>query len=236
MAQPAIAHPAAAATAPAVLDHRALPLPPEASVGRLPEQLQQIRRVQIRLAVWQRSLRPELSRWLAATVRRDAAPVQAAFDPQRPAPEAVGGLLLRSLEPAGVQASLFAHWHRDVLDLLQVARQIAPQSAVLRLRLQRLEDAGRPLFHVDGVPLRMLCAYVGAGAQWLPETALDRCRLGAGTNASVRDWSQVRTLASGEVAVLKGERYPGNAGRGLVHRSPPASAQSPRVVLAIDFG
>jgi hypothetical protein len=82
----------------------------------------------------------------------------------------------------------------------------------------------------------MLCAYVGAGAQWLPEAALDRSRLGTGTNASVRDWSAVRALAGGEVAVLKGERYPGNAGRGLVHRSPPASAQSPRVVLAIDFG
>jgi hypothetical protein len=186
--------------------------------------------------VWQRSLRPELSRWLAVAVRPDAQHLQASFDPQQPEPEAVGGFLLRSLNRADLPASLFAHWHRDVLHLLQITRRIAPQSVVLRLRLQRLEDAGCPLFHVDRVPLRMLCAYVGAGAQWLPEAALDRSRLGTGTNASVRDWSAVRALAGGEVAVLKGERYPGNAGRGLVHRSPPASAQSPRVVLAIDFG
>ncbi|WP_280109885.1 DUF1826 domain-containing protein [Azospirillum sp. B506] len=42
-------------------------------------------------------------------------------------------------------------------------------------------------------------------------------------------------MSAGDVALLKGEGWPGNRGRGLVHRSPPAAPSgAPRLLLCLD--
>lgn len=42
-------------------------------------------------------------------------------------------------------------------------------------------------------------------------------------------------MACGEVALMKGERWQGNEGRGLVHRSPALSAGQRRLILTLDW-
>lgn len=211
----------------------------EACIGSLPEYLLRIREPQRRLAIWERRIPAGISAWLSRDFRPQAGDCRGSLRPDDDAAAMLDALLKPAFEGNGVETSScasFQQWRRDLQDLIALAKRIAPQTPSVMVRLQRLEDAGCPLFHVDRVPLRLLCVYVGAGTEWLPEDAVDRSRLGTGSNASIRDWSAVQRIGRGHVAVMKGDRYPGNAGRGLVHRSPEASPTQPRVLLAIDFG
>lgn len=211
----------------------------EACIGSLPESLLRIREPQLRLAVWERRIPVGVVAWLARNVRPPDDTCRCSFPPSGDAGIALDALLEHVLVVEGCDlrsGAPFKQWRRDLLQLIALAKDIAPQTPRLMLRLQRLETVGCPLFHVDRVPLRLLCAYVGAGAEWLPEEALDRARLGSGGNAPVRDWSAVQRIGSGHVAVMKGDSYPGDLGRGLVHRSPQASPAEPRILVAIDFG
>ena len=213
-------------------------LPPEGGVctGALPESLLRIRQPHMRLAIWERRVPRRMTDWLKTGFFPAGGDLRCEIKPgQHPAV-----VLDASLMQTGAIAAPIEHrallWRRDVLDLISLAQRIAPQAVLMRLRLQRLEGCGCTLFHVDGVPLRLICTYFGAGTEWLPESAVDRACLGTGGNRSVRDWNAVRSLAPGEVAVMKGEAYPGNTGRGLVHRSPHASPAAPRILMALDFG
>ncbi|MCG8292852.1 MULTISPECIES: DUF1826 domain-containing protein [Pseudomonas] len=99
------------------------------------------------------------------------------------------------------------------------------------LRLRVLDSAMCPRFHVDHVPLRLLSSYAGAGSEWLEEAAIDRSRL-LGDQPSV---DNIRRLAVGDVALLKGEKWHGNEGAGLIHRSPQASSNERRLLLSLDW-
>lgn len=76
-----------------------------------------------------------------------------------------------------------------------------------------------PRFHVDHVPARLICTYAGPGSEWL----------------TAPDAVQVEQLSTGYVAVLKGERWLGNEGHGLVHRSPAVPAGQRRLMLTLDW-
>jgi hypothetical protein len=213
------------------------PLRPECCVGALAESLLRIREPHRRIAIWERRIPVAMETWLAHGFRAPDVDERCALPLEGSAAPALDALLARAVaETARERSAVYLRWRLDLLDLIALARRIAPQSVRLLLRLQRLEAVGCPLFHVDRVPLRMVCTYVGAGTEWLPESAVDRSMLGTGDNAAVRDWSAVQHLAAGHVAVMKGDSFRGNAGRGLVHRSPPASAEHPRLLVAIDFG
>jgi hypothetical protein len=130
-------------------------------------------------------------------------------------------------------ASSAKAWLDDLLHLIALARGLA-QGAALRVRIEtKANDACRP-FHADNVPLRLICTYRGPGTQWLADGAFDRAELGCAGKVFVRDWSAVRELSSGDVAVMKGLGFPGGCAAALVHRSPPAAAAQPRVVAVID--
>jgi G3E family GTPase len=65
---------------------------------------------------------------------------------------------------------------------------------------------------------------------------------GAGSNGKsdllsglIRSASDIEQLACGDVALLKGERWEGNANAGLVHRSPAVTAGTRRLLLTLDF-
>jgi len=59
--------------------------------------------------------------------------------------------------------------------------------------------------------------------------------LDAANRAIVPDAQAIRRASAGHVVLLKGELYPGNAGNGAVHRSPPiAEAGERRLVLTLD--
>lgn len=100
------------------------------------------------------------------------------------------------------------------------------------LRLRVLDKAMCPRFHVDHVPVRLITTYAGVGSQWLKEGAMDRSQLGQ-PNAEPR--APIEQLSSGDVALLKGEKWHGNEGFGLIHRSPQPDAGERRLILTLDW-
>jgi hypothetical protein len=100
-----------------------------------------------------------------------------------------------------------------------------------------------PRFHFDQVPCRLVTTYHGAATQWLPNYSVDRSKLGRGSNGQPDSASglyshepDIKQLSSGDVALLKGERWSGNENSGLVHRSPVTSPDETRLLLTLDFG
>lgn len=102
------------------------------------------------------------------------------------------------------------------------------------LRLRVLDKAMCPRFHVDHVPVRLITTYCGIGSQWLKEGAMDRRQLGS-AEAEPKDDSLIKQIASGEVALLKGEKWHGNEGFGLIHRSPQLVSGERRLILTLDW-
>lgn len=109
------------------------------------------------------------------------------------------------------------------------------------LRLATLNRAMCPRFHVDRVLCRLISTYSGVATEWLPHGAVDRSKLGLGSNGrSDRDSglfakeSDIQRLACGDVALLKGELWTGNDDAGLVHRSPAVPAGENRLLLTLD--
>jgi len=96
-------------------------------------------------------------------------------------------------------------------------------------------------FHTDYVALRLLCTYVGPGTEWLPEDSVCRPCLGEATPAGaeanahiVKAGHRTKQADTGDVLLLKGDSWPGNANRGAVHRSPSLGpGNPPRVVLTL---
>lgn len=110
------------------------------------------------------------------------------------------------------------------------------------LRLATLDRAMCPRFHVDMVPCRLVCTYHGVGSEWLPHDKVDRTKLGRGNNGLADEESgifqnpqDINQLKAGHVAILKGELWEGNAGAGLVHRSPQVPDGNNRLLLTLDF-
>ncbi len=102
------------------------------------------------------------------------------------------------------------------------------------LRLRVLDKAMCPRFHVDQVPLRLITTYAGVGSQWLHEGAIERTRLGD-PEAEPQEPSRIQQMVSGEVALFKGERWLGNEGHGIVHRSPQPAEGERRLILTLDW-
>lgn len=99
------------------------------------------------------------------------------------------------------------------------------------LRLRVLDSAMCPRFHVDHVPLRLITTYAGPASEWLEEGAVNRRRLAQ----EEVDPVSIRQLLCGDVALLKGEKWLGNEGAGLVHRSPSVDKGNRRLILTLDW-
>ena len=102
------------------------------------------------------------------------------------------------------------------------------------LRLRVLDTAMCPRFHVDHVPVRLITTYAGIGSQWLKEGEIDRRQLGK-PEAEPQNNSLIQQITSGEVALLKGEKWHGNEGFGLIHRSPQPAPGERRLILTLDW-
>ncbi|MDH4583983.1 DUF1826 domain-containing protein [Pseudomonas sp. BN415] len=102
------------------------------------------------------------------------------------------------------------------------------------LRLRRLDKPMCPRFHVDHVPLRLITTYAGAGSQWLREGEMVRSRLGDPAAEPVRVVDN-QQMAAGHVALFKGEKWQGNEGRGIIHRSPQDVPDKGRLLLTLDW-
>lgn len=93
------------------------------------------------------------------------------------------------------------------------------------------------LFHDDKNHLRLVCTFTGKGTEWLMNEDVHRAGLGTGTNAGHIEGRPIQRLRPYDIAIMKGDLYPGNAGNGLVHRSPPMGTtpeDEARIFLALD--
>ena len=102
------------------------------------------------------------------------------------------------------------------------------------LRVRVLDKAMCPRFHVDHVPVRLITTYSGIGSQWLKEGVMDRRQLGK-PKAEPTDDSLIEQITSGDVALFKGEKWHGNEGSGLIHRSPQPARGERRLILTLDW-
>lgn len=91
-------------------------------------------------------------------------------------------------------------------------------------RIEVLDRAMCPRFHVDRVAARLLCTYHGPGTEWL----------NPGCAPENPPTSAIHTLPAFAVALCKGTLWPNNPGGGLIHRSAAVAAGERRVLLALD--
>lgn len=133
-------------------------------------------------------------------------------------------------------ASLPAHpGRRDLLDDVRLCGELlCDLTGSLRFgaRIEVLDRAMCPRWHVDHVSLRLLVTWRGPATEWLDEDGFDRSLLGS--EDMPVDPARLRQAAAGDILLLKGERWPRNAGRGVIHRSPCVEGTAPRVVAAFD--
>lgn len=186
--------------------------------------LRTIRDPMISLAVWMRV--PPRGLRMVADALAARAPFSVAAE-DRPGPAA-------ATVTAGLPGSTGCGRTRLTADIARLARifaEIAGTTAV-RIRLDAIDGPACRLFHADHVGLRLLCTYAGPGTEWVPDHAVARAALGDNARAIPRK-AAIRRLPRFAVGLFKGEAFPGNAGRGIVHRSPPVRS-APRLLLCLD--
>ncbi|MBL7234394.1 DUF1826 domain-containing protein [Komagataeibacter oboediens] len=122
---------------------------------------------------------------------------------------------LGALLPAGTKALA-----EDALNLVRRYQRLSG-TAEIRFRLEKVRHDSCRRFHVDHVPLRLLCTYTGPGVQW-----------------KYADSETIYETPAGWITLLKGQLYPGWSTKGAVlHRSPPISDRPvpvTRLLLTLD--
>ncbi|MCH8497776.1 MAG: DUF1826 domain-containing protein [Marinobacter sp.] len=143
------------------------------------------------------------------------------------------GEKVTSMLPDWLQALPGAKAWCDDLQQLVDAYQCLFDPPAIGLRLHGLDDVMCPRFHVDRVPVRLVTTYVGPATDWIRHQ--DACRGDGHGPLPPQDEQVVRAMPTGAVALMKGEAWDGNEGRGLVHRSPSVPAGQRRLVLTLDW-
>jgi hypothetical protein len=93
----------------------------------------------------------------------------------------------------------------------------------LRLRLDVVQGDACRRFHVDNVPVRLLCTYRGRGTEY-------------GLARAAGDPEPVLRMAAGDAGLFRGLAWPGAPRPNIVHRSPPiADSGEVRLLLVLDL-
>jgi hypothetical protein len=130
--------------------------------------------------------------------------------------------------------------HELQADLEQLVRLYAnlTESKSIQVKLESFGDDHCERFHADWVPLRMICSYAGRGTEWLDDADVDRRLLGPAAgdlpdeiSGLMSQGACVGSMERFAVGLMKGELWPGNRGRGLIHRSPRIQGSNQRRVL-----
>ncbi len=204
------------------------PFEPQQLFGNEPSVLAQALHDGVNLAVWQRELSLELSAF-CQTVAANPAPLAESLvlDVTKDAATTLGSFATAYRGLDGYPAFIDdVTWLTDAFACLVGARRVG-------IRLRLLDKAMCPRFHVDHVPLRLITTYVGTGSHWLREGAMPRQRLGDPAAEPVQA-KMIEQLQTGAVALFKGEKWQGNEGAGIVHRSPPSDGRR-RLILTLDW-
>lgn len=101
------------------------------------------------------------------------------------------------------------------------------------VRIEVLDRAMCPRWHVDRVGLRLLSTWIGPATEWLDDAFADRRRLGS--DDVMTDPLGINRADAGDILLLKGESWPDNVGHGVIHRSPSLTSTHPlRIIVALD--
>jgi hypothetical protein len=205
---------------------------PRTIVSRDPADLAWIYEPEVNLCILERDIDPAVQRFTNTLLtQREALEIEQAIQGERlRIPE--------TLKPLPHSAA----WADDVNYLLDLFRDLFAAGRI-GFRTHILDKAMCPRFHVDRVPVRLICTYGGCGTEWLPEYAVDRSKLGPGacglpdeTSGIIRDPAAIQRLPAYAVGLLKGEKWEGNEGRGAVHRSPKPGGDRPkRLPMTLDW-
>lgn len=203
-----------------------MPSWPRQVLGDDPQVLAEVLQDDVNLAVWQRPLYPEVVAF-AESLQVQAVDLKQTLASQ--GERVLLGDLLGSFAACAGYAMFCAdvEWLAEAFACLTGAQRIG-------LRLRSLDRAMCPRFHVDHVPLRLVTTYAGPASEWLEEWAIDRARLGD-SQAEPRGRAQIRQMAAGDVGLFKGEKWLGNLGGGIVHRSPQPAPGERRLLLTLDW-
>lgn len=141
--------------------------------------------------------------------------------------------LVREREPEAAAALL-----ADMALLVETFRRAHPDAHV-EAALAMLLAPQCPRFHTDFVGIRLLHTWCGPGTEWIANEDVDRERLrdvdrGDAPPVLHKDFT-TRHVAPFGVALLRGDASKGNAGNGIVHRSPDPR-RKPRLLLTLDDG
>jgi hypothetical protein len=192
--------------------------------GESPQVLTDVLQDGVNLAVWRRRLTAQLEDFaqLVISLGQPLAD-QRVIDVDEQQMPALTGLLREAADLQGYESFVAdVSWLLAAYTCLLGARRVG-------LRLRVLQGPMCPRFHVDHVPVRLLTSYAGPGSEWLIEGAVDRREL----HVAVPPVDNIQCLQAGEVALLKGEKWQGNEGAGLIHRSP--SGRQGRLLLSLDW-
>ncbi|MGB1090475.1 MAG: DUF1826 domain-containing protein [Oceanobacter sp.] len=209
---------------------------PQASISERLYSLTDIYQDEINLAVWQRTLPDSLTAALEAHLASQP-PIRLSvvLSPEEAEVELIQHL--KGMAGGSQLAEKLAEVLAELVDVFCCLFELERAG----LRLTTLDSAMCPKFHVDKVPCRLVSTLIGPGSEWLENHWLNREGLGAGAehHALYPTNAEIQHLNNGDVALFKGERWIGNEGRGLVHRSPAvetgAGQLGKRLILTLDF-
>ena len=201
--------------------------------GESPEVMTKIFQEHINVAVFERSLSPEIESYCQALIESGSQlNIRHAIVPEK---------CRDSLQSSLPDLTGKAAFVEDVALLVDMYSYLFELSEV-GLRLQVLDRAMCPRFHIDKLGCRLVSTYLGKGTQWLSNRDVDRTKLGKGNKGLSDDESGIicgskiiQEVDKGDVVLLKGEGWFGNEGLGAVHRSPAVPKGEKRLVVTMDF-
>lgn len=168
---------------------------------------------------WQRSIDKALSDYLDTTARHGNIQIREELK--------VGERARLTDLPPGEASELLKD---DISQLAQILCDLVDCSSV-GLRFASVHNAMCPKWHVDRVPIRLLCTYTGIGTEWLEDQHVDRSKL---SDPAIVN-SKCQRAGIGDVVLLKGALWQDNEGFGAIHRSPAISSEcTPRLLLTAD--
>lgn len=211
----------------------ALVAPPYQVAGAGVETFLDILREDVNLAIWQRQIAPGIKEF-ADGVLASGAVLADIYTWSREDHGENDGIELPGLARTVADIPGHAEFAADVGYIASMFACLVDARSV-GVRLRTLDKAMCPRWHVDKVPVRLVASYAGLGSEWLEEQHSPRQQLGSPGVDPYPSHDAIYTLACGDVALMKGERWHGNEGRGLVHRSPALAAGQRRLILTLDW-
>lgn len=123
---------------------------------------------------------------------------------------------------------LLKHLFLDTMYCAELYRMVSGKQN-FRIKLNTVSSVTCPRFHCDFTVLRMLCTYTGQSTQFIDRKGRD---FGFPVNETLISKEEIISSGTGNIMIMKGEKYQNNSGNGLIHRSPSAGEQ--RILLVID--